>query len=586
MEQVFLYYIKKLVVINITEPGKKIKFGVMCSGTTFRAWQSRCILDLISMENVELTLLIVEEGPEIIVNDKKSPNPASSLCVLDQRKKTTASLLLGKFFNFVNSVSKLNLFSIYKIAFLQTKVDQPVDLSNQLKDTDRIFCRVIKKGNYSQYFQESDIKKIQEYDLDFILRFGFNIIRGDILTVPRYGVWSFHHDDEEKYRGGPACFWEIFHDDPVSGAILQKLTDVLDGGIVLRKGLFKTNFTSLSKNMDSVYSEAAKWPAFVVRDIQNNNALYLENPPSQTRGPIFKAPTNIQFIHFLIKMFYNGVQLYWQEKTQKRQWNIGVIKEPIQNFLNGKPEFRIDWYPLTPTENFFLADPFGIEIKDTLNIFCERGDLSTDLGEVVTFQYEDNIFLDLEKEFHDVNTHLSYPYIFEYNGEVYLVPESRQTREISLYKAEGFPKKWKKVVTIADNVDAVDSTIIFHNNLWWLFYTDQTIGTNSSLCILYAENLFGPWRCHSANPVKQDIRSARPAGTPFIQDGILYRPSQDCSRMYGGKIIINKVISLTPEKFFEEPVCEIDPFFPFVDGIHTITSVGNYTLIDGARYIR
>ena len=90
---------------------------------------------------------------------------------------------------------------------------------------------------------------------------------------------------------------------------------------------------------------------------------------------------------------------------------------------------------------------------------------------------------------------------------------------------------------------------------------------------------------HALNPVKMDVRSARPAGTPFIHKGVLYRPAQDCSNAYGGRIAINRVNRLTATEFDEETVKFIEPFIdgPFPDGIHTLSAVGDITLVDGKR---
>ena len=62
------------------------------------------------------------------------------------------------------------------------------DLSETLINVDKIKCKIIKKGKYSQYFERHDIDKIKNYKLDFILRFGFGTIRGDILDVAKYGM--------------------------------------------------------------------------------------------------------------------------------------------------------------------------------------------------------------------------------------------------------------------------------------------------------------------------------------------------------------------------------------------------------------
>jgi methionyl-tRNA formyltransferase len=72
------------------------------------------------------------------------------------------------------------------------------------------------RGRFSEYFSASDIALITGHKLDFILRFAFGIVRGAILRAPRYGVWSFHHDDEVRYRRGPPAFWEIHRGEGVT----------------------------------------------------------------------------------------------------------------------------------------------------------------------------------------------------------------------------------------------------------------------------------------------------------------------------------------------------------------------------------
>jgi hypothetical protein len=574
-------------MMKISENEIKLKFGVMCTGTQFRGWQAQCIQDLLSMDNVELSLLIIEEKPEIEITDNQTANSTNISFSKNFSKESIILKPIKNINNFLSRILKIKLFHIYKNKFVKTKVDEPVDLTQLLSNTERIFCKVIKHGKFSQFFQDRDLKLVASYNLDFILRFGFNIIRGEILDIPKYGVWSFHHDDEEKYRGGPPCFWEIYYNDPVTGAILQRLTDRLDGGIILKKGYFKTNLTSYSGNIDDVYKEAAKWPIHVARDIQNRNSSYFDKTPTKTQALIYKEPTNIQLLFFFFNIGKRKIFFLFKHKLRKFQWNIGVINEPIENLLNYNNncnnKLQIHWYPLKKSDNFFLADPFGQLIDETLFILCEKCNMDTGYGELTTIEMKNKIYSNPKKIFTDINCHLSYPFIFNYKDEIYLVPESRRNRSILLYKAEKFPEKWIKVNTIARDINASDSTLFYYNDMWWLMYTDMSIGESSSLCILYSENLLGKWKSHLGNPVKQDVRSARPAGTPFIKNKVLFRPSQDCSRNYGGKITINEVKILTPSQYLEEIVTVINPTQPFSEGTHTIASVGNYTLIDGCR---
>jgi hypothetical protein len=84
-----------------------------------------------------------------------------------------------------------------------------------------------------------------------------------------------------------------------------------------------------------------------------------------------------------------------------------------------------------------------------------------------------------------------------------------------------------------------------------------------------------------------DIRSARPAGTPFIFENVLYRPAQDCSVTYGGRVAVNRVVRLTPDEFVEETVCHVEPDAGgrYNAGLHTLSGVGDLTLVDGKRYM-
>jgi folate-dependent phosphoribosylglycinamide formyltransferase PurN len=114
-----------------------------------------------------------------------------------------------------------------------------VDCSARLKHVESISVTPIRK-RFVHRFPADVIERIRERRLDVLIRFGFNILRGAILTASKYGVWSYHHGDGDYYRGGPAYFWELYEGNPISGAMLQVLTEELDAGKVLYKGLFAT----------------------------------------------------------------------------------------------------------------------------------------------------------------------------------------------------------------------------------------------------------------------------------------------------------------------------------------------------------
>jgi hypothetical protein len=266
------------------------------------------------------------------------------------------------------------------------------------------------------------------------------------------------------------------------------------------------------------------------------------------------------------------------------EWNIGIVSEHISAFLEAHHVPRILWFP--PHERGkYLADPFATYKDDKLYVLCEEFDYSTFKGRIVSAEVRPSPVMRLSlKVAIELPIHVSYPYLLEHNGAVFCVPETAEAREISIYKAENFPGGWKKVATLVDNLPGVDSSLFQYEGRWWLTCTDDDQGS-SKLFVWYSDELFGPWRAHAANPVKTSIYSSRPAGTPFVHEDTLFRPAQDCSTTYGGRVVINRVTKLTPTEFSEEEMASVGPDIsaPYSNGLHTLSAAGIYTLVDAKR---
>ncbi len=477
------------------------------------------------------------------------------------------------------------LFSAYRRYLLRPAMRERASVGIPLPDMPEVRCRVRRKGRFSQYFEAEDVEAIKAHDLDFILRFGFNILRGDILTAARYGVWSYHHGDEQKYRGGPPCFWEIVHGDPVTGAVLQRLTNRLDGGIVLRKGYFATVEHSYARNIDSVYAESARWPLEVVRDIKRGVADYLHAPPSSTSAPIYHAPHNGAMLRFGWRLGRNTTKRAFESLLLRAEWNVGVVSRPIHDLLEAPPKWQASWLR-TRRRGQFLADPFALADANGLHVLAEDYDREVGKGVI------SHVRLRREQESEPtpvltLPTHMSYPYAFEHQGERYCVPETAEERVATLYRATQFPRLWEPDGVLLANMAAVDSTLFEWEGRWWLACTDAEQGANLRLLLWYADNPRGPWTPHPGNPVKTDVRSSRPAGTPFVINGVLYRPAQNCSRSYGGSITLNRVLKLSETEFEEDTILSLVPHRAarYNAGIHTVSAVGSMTLIDGKRMV-
>ena len=542
---------------------RTLRFAVMCSGTSFPAWQARCIRALIDSGHAEPALLIVNETP---------PQATTGWRKL-LRRIARRDLLWAAF---------LRLFVVGK-----ARASRREDLSAELAGVPVIGCRVRREGKFSEYFSDEDVEVIRAGKLDFVMRFEFGIIRGAILEAARYGVWSFHHDDEERYRGGPPCFWEIYRGDPVTGSVLQRLTERLDGGVILHKGWFRTIDHSYARNRDQAYLGSADWPARVCAQIRAGAGGFVDDEPTKSTAPIYRNPRARHTIWFALTLFGNFVYNQFAGLFRADQWTVGIVDAPVARFLEDGKAPDVQWLP-EPGPTRYLADPFGAWHGDRLAILAEDYDYSERRGHITVLAGAGpSSFTGRLAEVHrgpETVVHASYPFVFENRGEVLCVPETFEAREVALYHAAEFPHRWERVATLLRGRAALDPTVVRFGGRWWLFATDRDAGGNAKLYAWHATSLSGRWIPHAANPVKTDVRSARPGGTPFVHDGVLYRPAQDNAGTYGGAIVINRVNRLTPTEFEEEVVRTVRPFGkPYTKGMHTLSSAGDLTLIDGKR---
>jgi hypothetical protein len=268
-------------------------------------------------------------------------------------------------------------------------------------------------------------------------------------------------------------------------------------------------------------------------------------------------------------------------------WNIGIVREPIDVFLEPKVRPTVHWLPTTRKDEF-LADPFAVVRDNEVHIFCEELDRQVNKGRIVYIKADEDGCCHERRVVIEYSYSISYPYLIEYEGEIYCVPETHQAREISLYHAKRFPYDWYKADTLVRGIAGLDPTILEFGEYWWLMCCDNDVSSLSGLFIWYARSLKGPWLPHAANPVKKSTSSSRPAGTPFVRNGCLYRPAQDCSKTYGWRVILNQVTRLTPTEFEEQQVTTIEPYADseYPHGIHTISAAGGVTLVDSKRLTR
>ncbi|KAJ6773077.1 GLUCOSAMINE INOSITOLPHOSPHORYLCERAMIDE TRANSFERASE 1 [Salix koriyanagi] len=242
-----------------------------------------------------------------------------------------------------------------------------------------------------------------------------------------------------------------------------------------------------------------------------------------------------------IGVFYGDSPFSLKPIEAMNEWRDEVAAWPVANPVVTCASLSVAGIPSN-----FVADPFIYVQGDTLFLFYETKNSITSQGDI-------GLGIALDEDWH-----LSYPYVFNYLGQIYMMPESSQKGELCLYRALNFPLQWTLEKVLAKR-PLVDSFIINHAGEYWLFGSDNSgFGTrkNGQLEIWYSSSPLGPWKPHKKNPIYNVDKSvgARNGGRPFSYDGNLYRVGQDCGETYGRRVRIFKVEVLTRVDYKEVEV--------------------------------
>ena len=479
----------------------------------------------------------------------------------------------------------------YLLYALYDKIDQrrvkvspdafsPVDLKPLLEDVPVVSVTPEMK-KYSDWFPEDALKQIREFDLDVALCFGFRILKGEALKIARHGVWSFHHGDNLVNRGGPAGFWEVMEGLPVTGSVLQVLTEDLDNGEVIYRSWSPTaDRFSVKANRNNLYWKTAP---FVIRKLKEladgvpvaavDKQVY--RPYSK---PLYRMPTNRELLPRLWRLGGKYVASKFEAALKSDQWALAY------RFRSGPTDPNNTLYRfknLLPPKDRFWADPFAIKAGESYYVFIEEYPYATAKGHISVIELDRKGVVSGPRKVLEREYHLSYPFVFEWDGSYYMIPESAANKTIELYRAKSFPFVWQLEKVLMTGVRAKDATLAEIDGTWWMFVSMSEHSIPDELYLYSAPSPLGPWTPHRRNPVKSDVRGSRPAGGLFEWNNEVYRPAQDSSGRYGYAISINRITQLDHDQFQEETVSNILPdWSKGLVATHTISIAHDLTVVD------
>jgi hypothetical protein len=413
-------------------------------------------------------------------------------------------------------------------------------------------------------------------DLDVAFALG-DIDDAPLDGIARFGVWRFsfgERHDEGEALGGVV---EVAGGDPLSVSGLKVRLAPGAPERLACQSWARTYPFSVARNRDGLLRKTAEFPWRALREVHRSGKAWLENrgqsPISDisatTMGNRALTPISIGR-----RLLARGIEkaLHVEQWSLAWRWGEPALEGDLDGFTRFAPPKDRTW-----------ADPFVLEKNGRYFVFFEelafaRGKAHISMVELERGRPPTPPVKVLERPYH-----LSYPFLVEEEGELYMIPESAQNGTVELYRCVDFPQRWRLEKVLLEGVRLVDSTLHRGADRWWMFANAAAPGSrvfDDELHLYSAPGLFGDWRPHPANPVKSDARGARPAGRLYARNGALHRPAQICVPLYGAGLSLNRVTRLSADEYAERQVSRVLPAGRGILGIHTVNRAGDLTVVD------
>ncbi|HEX8988346.1 MAG TPA: hypothetical protein VF816_10320 [Rhodocyclaceae bacterium] len=420
-------------------------------------------------------------------------------------------------------------------------------------------------------------------DLPLDVAFAIGDVPDDELEgIARYGVWRWcfgaAHDSREELAG-----WrEVANGEPITESGLR-VTQRGHPDRLLHQSRSRTYPFSVARNRANLFRKTALFAERELRLLHRLGHLRLRSAgtpvfAAASRGPD-PAPRSTEILRGFARVGGRILRRGLQKLLSIDQWFLA--------YRFGAPgaDGELSRYVrLLPPKDRIWADPFPLERDGRYFVFFEEVPFATGKGHIAVIEVSDDGRHSAPVRVLERDYHLSYPFLVEHEGNLFMVPESGQNRSVELYRCMRFPDVWRFERTLLRDLPCADATLHRGDDRWWMFVNSGAEGTElyDELHLYHADDLLGPWHPHPANPIKSDVCSARPAGALYLRDGLLHRPAQICAPLYGSGVSIAQVRQLTPHHYHETEVARIvPPPAQGVLGIHTFNRSGRLAVIDG-----
>lgn len=439
----------------------------------------------------------------------------------------------------------------------------------QLVDAERRLGRVSESAWRAQV-------RDARLDVAFVLGSGDD---AQLESLARFGVWRFCFGEAQGTSEALAAVREVLAAQPVlaSGIRIHRGGGKPDR--VACQSWARTFPFSVAKTRDVIFAKTSGFLARALRDLYRGGSRWLEEGtlPAGERQ-LERFPSAGEVLRDIATLGGRIVHRAAEKALTVEEWSI-AYRFSNDATWDGSLE---GFHRLQPPRGGYWADPFPIQVGGRNYIFFEELPHGAAKGHISVVEVDRAGNASQPLKVLERDYHLSYPFLVEEEGRLFMIPETAHNNTVEIYRCTDFPSHWQLERVLMRDVFCADATLHREGDRWWMFANAARPGEdiNDELYLFSSDTLLGDWKPHRRNPVKSDVRSARPAGRLFRNGGRLYRPGQICAPLYGSGIALHRVERLNAEEYLEEEEERIVPSSGGVLGIHTINRAGDLCVTD------
>jgi hypothetical protein len=436
---------------------------------------------------------------------------------------------------------------------------------------------------------------------DVIVQCGSFARAKEFAACAKYGVLEVIYGNDPRFRGGPPGFWEVYYRADKTGFLIRQwLTkegeklpsaktkarmSVLMEGYLPTQGFFLLNQATL-------VFQATRHLQTMLMKLADGATLPSPKPSLPFDGKVRPCPSPRYLLAYIAGVASRVVLSRIKAATgAQEQWGVHYARTDWKHLVLERSN-RIP----NPHGGYY-ADPFIHHTEQGRYCFVEEFRHEKSKGEITVLRLGNGKESEDSSEPVRVGTaleepfHLSFPFLFEYEDQLYMCPESHGSSQIRIYRCNAFPLQWQLHCVAMDAVAAVDTMIFPAHGVWWLMSSFHPLGDTATYPELHIfsapDPLCGQWTPHAQNPLVVDPELARNAG--LLRDGgKIYRVSQARSfTAYGAWATVSEIKALSLDDYQEDRVSQLKPSFNSrATGLHHLQSHDDFTVWDQKQWER